>query len=198
MGGGLEVDGQNLPAHVQERCQYIVSVKPNIETLIVTSSSFSLNLAPKLDGDKIPISEATIMRLWLIRNGILGNIVCEQQSHDSVGSIFFCMNLYAHYLGIYSIEFVTSDFHAPRVKFIANHINRVFFQSQRNINVVSIPSSCKILNREIHEGESLASYKKNFGDIEDPGAYFFKLITEHRNYNHVFKGDSVLNSKFLY
>ena len=92
MGGGIVKDG-SLPSHLQPRVEKVIE-SYNSASLVICSSSFSLNVPPKLTKDGYVISEASVIARELKKSCSNFEILCEQFSHDTVGSVFFCFDLF--------------------------------------------------------------------------------------------------------
>ncbi len=198
MGGGIQENGE-LPQMVISRCKAVLS-HPDISerTLVICSSSFTLNCPPKLTSRGFPRSEASAIYSWLKKNGFRGPMICEQQSHDTVGSIFFILSLYASSLGVNRVEFITSEFHARRVKEIAHFLNdRIFFSKfQISINVVV---NFGVTNERIlHEDQSLKRFNEMFGDVFTATQFVERFLLRHSNYNHIFGSDFYAGEELNY
>lgn len=198
MGGGVMADG-TVPQHVAERCKAVLAMTDLAKrAIVIASSSFTLNCPPKLSKDKMPLSESSAIEQYLRSNGYLGTILCEQQSHDTVGSIFFILSLYGTYLNITRITFVTSSFHAERTEKIAKFINERVFSNNFTVVICSVPDAEVSKERIDHEKSSLKLFFETFGDVFDCSSFFLRLVKDHNNYNHHYASDSILTKSFLY
>lgn len=198
MGGGIQENGE-LPQMVIPRCKAVLShPKISERTLVICSSSFTLNCPPKLTSRGFPLSEASAMYIWLKKNGFRGPMVCEQQSHDTVGSIFFILSLYASSLGVNSVEFITSEFHARRARKIAYSLNDKIFSSRFEININSVVNLGVTKKRILHERESLKRFNKMFGDVSNASQFIERFVTHHSNYNHTFGSDVLAGQELNY
>ena len=189
MGGGVLEDGQ-LPSHVLDRCKYVISLPKNLSRLVVASSSFTLNVPPKRTIDGFLISEASSIYRWLTEHNYLGDILCEQASHDTVGSIFYTLLFYAELLDIRKISYITSDFHAERVDHISNRLNN-YFGNKFTISTVSCDSILNNQQRNTREKKSLEFFLKEYANIKSKKEFLLYLHKNHRNYNENFRGDSL-------
>jgi hypothetical protein len=189
MGGGIREDGK-LPSHVESRCQAVLIRSEYLHrTLVICSSSFTLNRPPKLTPRGFPRSEASAMASWLSVNGYTGPVACEQLSHDTVGSVFFVLSLYGLFLEVNKIEFITSEFHAKRVSHIADFVNERVFSASFNITVTSVPDDNVNADRIVHEEQSLLRFNNMFGFIRNRMQFVECLFIRHSNYNHLFGSD---------
>lgn len=184
MAGGLNND-QTLPDHVIDRCNYAIEVaKPN--SLLLASSSFTLNIKPKISSSGNIASESSAIYHYLMLRGTKNPILCDQLSHDSVGSIFFSMEFFATPYSIKTVEFITSDFHAARVDFIAKFINKVCYKNSFEVKITGIKTSYTNPVRAKKEIESTNNFIKCFEKSKSRSDFIFKLFSEHTNYNHCF------------
>ena len=198
MGGGLSPDG-TLPPHVIARCEAVLDIKGFANRgLVVASSSFSLNCPPKHKDNRLPLSEASAISRWLRGQGYSGSVMCEQQSHDSVGSVFFVLALFASYLNISQVKFITSEFHVDRVAYIAEFINTRVFDTRFKVDTYAVNNVGFTLDRERHEATSLDKFKAMFGDILDRQDFAARFFSQHGNYNENFGSDVVLSGNLLY
>ncbi len=197
MAGGINEDG-SLPIHIKDRCQLVLDQFNSANSLILASSSFSLNVPPKLDLDGYPISESSRLRAWLIDNGFKGKVLCEQLSHDTVGSILFSLMLFAKNFYLKKIKFVTSDFHVTRTKLIADFINQIVFKGIYEIDYISVKTSEDLELRKLHEADSAQFFRKEFSDCKNENDFMIKFLTNHTNYNHIFGSNKKLSKEFYY
>ena len=191
LGCGLNENG-DISKLLKNRCDLVLS-KANQNDLIITSSSFSLNKLPfflKKNNSFRILSEASQSYNYLKINNEKLNILCEQQSHDTIGSIFFLMHNYLRLFNAKKIFFVTSNFHATRVDLISSHINSLM-NYKFNIDIL-VTDDTVSHKRIAHESSQAALYGKYFLPINSLNDYFFYLITNHSNYNSLFS-----SSKFF-
>lgn len=192
MSGGLHQDG-TLPRQVIDRVDTVIK-SAKIGDQVIFSSSFTLNKLPVISNGKV-ISEASIAAQYFLskRNDL--DYYLEQQSHDTVGSLFFSFE-YINKLDLdKNIKVVTSDFHLPRVTLIANDINKFY-----GYNVQFIGKryhSEHVEDRLVGELESTLLYKKMFLDVKSKKEFFRRLVTMHNNYNLDF-GSKIEKSTSLY
>ena len=90
LGGGIKDNGK-IPDHVLSRLD-IASSLCQKNDLIITSSSFSLNIPPKMDKNNFILFESTEMAKELYKRGFR-NLITENWSHDTIGSALFCRML---------------------------------------------------------------------------------------------------------
>ena len=199
MGGGINKDNK-LHEHVIERCDFFMGLpsEDKESTLVIASSSFSLNVKTKLGENGTPLSEASMIYSYLKENGWHGELLCEQQSHDTVGSVYFVLNNYLKPFGICKVSFVTSDFHQERVNLIANHLNRVLFNENFELEILASKTKALVELRAVREKQSCESYKKNLGKINCPSSLLYAFYKHHVNYNFMFKSNVILSDEYLY
>jgi len=198
MGGGVLADG-TLPPNVVPRCEAVLAMTAlPAHAVVVASSSFSLNTPPKLTRTGLPVSEASAIARWLKAHGFTGTIICEQQSHDTVGSIFFVLALHATFLGISRVVFVTSAFHAERTAQISEFVNERVFSNRFEVRTLSVPDVGVTQDRVLHEVQSLDKFRSMFGDVTDAASFVHRLFLEHGNYNDRFGSDTTVSGNLLY
>lgn len=198
MGGGVMADGA-LPPHVVERCEVVMQMPGLVErAVVVASSSFSLNCPPRLSPNGMVISEASAISRWFKDHGYKGTVICDQLSHDTIGSIFFVLSLQALYLNIKRVLFVTSAFHAERTKHISEFINKRVFNSKFEVQTLAVRDVGLTSDRILHEAKSLENFYSMFGDVVDAESFVRCLFFEHSNYNERYSSDSIVSGNFLY
>lgn len=198
MGGGVLADG-TLPPHVVPRCEAVLAMTAlPAHAVVVASSSFSLNTPPKLTRTGLPESEASAIARWLKAHGFTGTIMCEQQSHDTVGSVFFVLAIYATYLGVRRVIFVTSAFHAVRTAQVSEFVNQRVFGNRFEVRTMSVPDVGVTQDRVFHEVQSLERFRRMFGDVVDAASFVHRLFLEHGNYNDRFGSDAPVSGNLLY
>jgi len=198
MGGGVLADG-TLPPHVVPRCEAVLAMTAlPAHAVVVASSSFSLNTPPKLTRTGLPVSEASAIARWLKTHGLTRTVFCEQQSHDTVGSVFFVLALHAFFLGTRRVLFVTSAFHAERTARISEFVNERVFDNRYEVRTMSVPDVGVTQDRVMHEAQSLEKFRSMFGGVADAASFVHRLFLEHGNYNHRFGSDALLFGNLLY
>lgn len=194
LGGGIADDG-GLREHVKLRVQCAVDLaREDDDAVIIFSSSFTLNKAPKLSESGYPISEASAMYASAKQLRYKGQAYCEQQSHDTIGSAYFTFSDFVSFLRPEKIQIVTSDFHIERAKFIYLHVSSLF-----NYNGIFefIETSSNISNERISkELKSLQEYKNTWSKLSTICQFRKSLFTLHENYNEIF-ASSALNQNIL-
>jgi len=196
MSGGLTVDGQ-LPDHVIERCEWVIQacnnkyLEKNIS--ILCSSSFTLNVPPKLNQENFILSESSVIYEYLKKRGIKNQILCEQFSHDSVGSVFFSIDLFALPVGAKSVSFVTSSFHSKRVDTIVNLMRSVYPEKIHLETIGVAPNqvfdeSISSNSRSIHESDAISKFNVLYKGVHKRSEFLKILLSDHTNYNHLFTG----------
>lgn len=193
LGCGLDDDG-NISNDLKMRCNLALKYAKK-DDLIITSSSFTLNKSPKISyTPKFKLfSEASVAFEYLKKKKVLSEIVCEQQSHDTIGSILFIFYLYTKFYLFTKIFFITSSFHIMRVKMIVSHIfkltNNKFeygFLTAENNDISDL--------RTKHEQSQMALYKKNYLPIKKIEDFFYYFIAYHTNYNEHFSSSKSFGS----
>jgi len=201
MGGGIDTSGRVL-SYVAERCDHVINYLNNNsedDSLLLSTSSFSLNTPPKLTKDGYVISEATAIRNYLISKGVRNNILCEQLSHDTFGSILFCFLFYILPIRADNIMFVTSDFHKKRVELMIEIITNNVFSDEIKYVVVGVKtkvSNDNLKNRVQYELEHIENIKNIYGGIKNKNDFFKLFFSSHTNYNHFFSGRKVQNQLY--
>lgn len=196
MGGGLLEDG-SLPSYVKERCEYVINLPDDSDRLVIASTSFSLNLPPKKSCNNI-CSEASEIYRYLKTRGYNRQVLCEQASHDTVGSVFFTLYNFAHPFKIKNIVFVTSSFHANRVKLIAEQINKIIFNNSLSLHVVACACDLNFDKRKIKEIESTEKFLDLIHGVNSEKEFIWRFYKYHQNYNENFSGTPVNGAKLLY
>lgn len=185
LGGGVNKNG-NLPNHVLNRVDLVSNIATK-EDLIIASSSFSLNIPPKLDKNNYVIFESTQIAREMKKRGFK-NIITENWSHDTIGSAIFCRMLICSIdVNFQKIIVVTSDFHFDR----ASNIFKWAFNSLKpvlkKIEVLSVESyednSEDLIKRNHKEKQSNISFERNFKNILDFDDALLSLLLNHDNYN---------------
>lgn len=198
MGGGVLANG-TLPPHVVPRCEAVLAMTDlPAHAVVVASSSFSLNTPPKLTRTGLPVSEASAIARWLKAHGFIRTVFCEQQSHDTIGSIFFVLTMYASFLGTRRVLFVTSAFHSERTARISEFVNERVFANRFEIRTMSVPDVGVTQDRVLHELHSLEKFKSMFGRVADAEAFVHRLFLDHGNYNERFGSDTSVSDNLLY
>lgn len=132
---------------------------------MVATSCFTFNLPPRLSDRGFSGSLASSIASWLKLNGCHGEVLCEQQCHDSVGSVFFVLKICAKTLSIFNVTFITSAFHVPRVEVMADQINKIVFNCAFLIRVVGVDDPVDIEVMKNHEVHSVSLFKRTFGSV---------------------------------
>lgn len=188
LGGGVLETG-DLPDYVISRLD-LVSTIASKNDLIITSSSFSLNLPPKKDGQGYPIFECVEMAKNL-KERDLENVICEGWSHDTIGSAIFCRMILDNLFDeMKTLNVVTSDFHFLRTKEIFNWAFEELRPKKFKLNFHNVKSSRNhkntIKDRLIQEEQSINSFRKNFKHIKTISSALRYLLLNHDNYNTSF------------
>lgn len=196
MSGGLLATGE-LPSDVVKRCDYILENKDDFD-LIVASSSFSLNVRPKLDADGRIRSEASAGCSYLKEQGFTKEVLCEQFSHDTVGSVFFVLSVYAKIFNAKKVTFVTSDFHCKRVEVISSKLNQILSNTSTKVEVVGCPATGANAERVRREFESTVRFIKTYESICEESKFLKKMLREHANYNCNYSGSNLDEKDLAY
>ena len=201
MGGGIS-DDLSLPTHVLERVDLLTSIT-NKSDFILTSSSYSLNLPPKLNSGGFPISESITIGQYLKEEGYI-NVIAENWSHDTIGSALFCRAIVSSMeLQPKIINVVTSDFHHERVSKI---FKWAFEGLSPFISLVKIyPSITRgyskqlLESRQAKEKQALKEFTRNFAQTTEFSNALHSLFLNHANYNLSFSSKiSNQEDKLLY
>lgn len=196
MSGGLEPNG-TLPKHVRDRCDYVVD--DNTFDFVIISSSFTLNVPPKRDANGFLISEASIGFDYMIAKGFRGELLVEQFSHDTIGSIFFCLDLISKSLRASEVVFVTSDFHIERVRVIAEYLNDLCGIGYKLSFIGCVSDIGKETSeRSSREKKSILGFVNEYRKIKTREDFLMHIIKNHSNYNHKYCGDRLPTGKFFY
>ena len=195
MSGGVNTDS-SLPMHVKARCDYAVQPENNFQAIVV-SSSFSLNTPPKRDEQGFPKSEASVGYQYIKSLRYGGLLLCEQLSHDTVGSVFFCLDLIASSMGNPEVHFVTNDFHKHRSELVCAKISEILRYPSRTM-VIGVPCAAPKKAREIKESEAAENFERNYSGISSRAHLILELIKNHTNYNHHYSGTVVDCEQMLY
>jgi hypothetical protein len=185
LGGGLREDGK-LPDYVLSRINLLADLS-HMDDLIITSSSFSLNVPPKMDNNGFTLFESTEMAKELSKRGFQ-NVVTENWSHDTIGSAIFCRMLIES-LGFSKshIKVITSDFHFDRASSIFKWAFNELEPSYKPIEILDAKSPNlpkeDIIKRSKKEKLSDKSFNRNFKMINEFHMAVKKLLTNHDNYN---------------
>lgn len=182
MGGGVNADG-GLPKHVSLRCDKAIEMLDE-DSVIVASSSHTMNIPPKLDLFGHIKSEATAIFNSIKLKNPQAMVVCEQFSHDTIGSVFFIQELYARYMCSKEIVYITSDFHVERVEYIANFIASLNGAFVARTKVIGVQCDIDSRSRRGRELESLATIEREWSLIKSVDELFVYLVTSHDNYNN--------------
>jgi fermentation-respiration switch protein FrsA (DUF1100 family) len=196
MSGGLEPDG-TLPKHVLQRCDYVLN--NNTFNFVILSSSFTLNVPPKRDIDGFLISEASIGFNYMVSKGFAGELLVEQFSHDTIGSVFFCLELISKSLRASEVVFVTSDFHLERVRVIAEYLDNLCRISCK-LSFIGCASDSgeDIFERSKREKKSIARFVNEYKKIKTREEFLMHIIKNHSNYNHHYCGDRSVTARLFY
>lgn len=200
MSGGILENG-DLPSHVIDRCEYIIS-NSNKSDIVIFSSIFSLNVQQKIDKLGFVKSESKETFDYCNKNPKFTYDKCflENSSFDSIGSIYYSFRL-ALTLGINisCFHIISSDFHINRCKIIAKHMRRLM-KIQTPISftgVESIPTS-EIIERTKQEKIQADNAEKMFEKFLNIHEFCMWLYSSHTNYSTNFNSKALYESKQLY
>lgn len=196
MSGGLTMDGR-LPEHVIERCEWVIdscnSNQLSNKIHILCSSSFTLNVPPKLNHENFVVSESSMIFEYLKKRGLKNKILCEQFSHDTVGSVFFSIDMFVLPMKIKTVSFITSSFHRARVDSIL-HLIAGIYPNKFHFNTIGVESSessnqyVSFDKRISHEIDAISKFKILYADVNNRSDFLKILLSEHSNYNYLYKG----------
>lgn len=196
MSGGLALTA-NLPEHVLSRCDYFLANQDDFD-IVVMSSSFSLNIRPKLNHSGGIISEASAGCAYLKKSGYRNQVLCEQFSHDTIGSVFFIFDFFAKAFNPKKITFITSDFHVSRVQLVADKIKQILDIRSFEVNVVGCISPHSNLGRAQRESDSIEKFNRNYEDVCCRADFLKILLQKHINYNCSYSGSELDEKDMLY
>jgi DUF218 domain len=184
LAGGLTGDGV-LPEHAISRVKRCVELATGAEkAVILFSSSFTLNKPPILDNNGLILSEASAMAA-AAKEDFEGEILCEQQSHDTIGSAYFVFRNFVEWLNPRKIHVVTSAFHVARSRKIFCHIGSLFGYDAENM-IFDTSDEIIFPERMISEARSAEFYENNWENISSLQDFSRKLFLDHTNYNTAF------------
>ena len=177
MGGGVTGDGAPASS-VRKRIRFIRSILNPKSDVCLISSSFSLNLPPLVKDSRV-ISEASAAYQFALQNGFEEkSVFVEQFSHDTIGSLFFCLRLFTFIRPSLSYEIVTSDFHIDRARVIAEHILSLTQRLEVEVNFHSVQDeTVDSLKRREHEADAKRAYLQQWSWIRDERTYLQELVT---------------------
>jgi len=177
------------------RCNKAATFSHNAaeDIIYVTSSSFSLNVPPRLDLNGFILSEASQMAKYL--SGLVDSeIYCEQFSHDTLGSIFFVFYFYIKIFKPSSVVFITSVFSRERVSLILQRMLEIFSGADFDscdFTVVSADNDDVSLERAVHENEALVKVERLLINMKSPEDVIKYFLTEHTCYSCYYSGRKV-------
>ena len=190
MAGGVNED-ETLPPHVESRIAIAEQLR-NKTRYAICSSSFSLNTKVKLRSNGAPISECSAMAKALIESGWdESRVICEQQSHDTVGSLFFLLDMYLPIWSPWEAIIITSDFHLNRVKVIAEWMNMNLYDGAIRLQFIGSETKVGHSERQRHEEVATRSFLEHYEGIKSREEFFKRLIQTHSNYGRNFSGREV-------
>ena len=189
LGGGVETDG-TLPSQAFSRVERGVAIATcHVGAVLIMSSSFTLNLPPRLNADSRIISEASAMARAARALGYAGPLFCEQQSHDTIGSAYFVFSDFLSFLSPRRLTIITSDFHSSRAETIFMHMASLFDFSKpiEFISTLADPGQ----ERLDHEKMAAETYARDWGWITNLNDFRQRFFSTHSNYNVLFCGDII-------
>lgn len=199
MGGGVTELG-DLPLFVQKRCDKAIIESYEYEKdnlFIIASSSFSLN-TPAKRTDNYILSESTAISKYIKSKINISNfnytLLCEQFSHDTLGSLFFIDYIYRTNFEIHNLIFVTSSFHAKRVRGILSRMKEIGFYKNCLFTVVESEDTFDrkfIKSRLEHEEKALIEFNKIFKKISSKKEFIRYMLINHTCMNCTFSGRKV-------
>ncbi len=116
LGGGVTAGGEPRPATVLRARRAVALYRSGRAHRIVMSGAYGMYDPPP------PRAEARAMAEIALAEGVpQDDIAVEDQSRDTIGNIWFTKPL-LHDRGWHRVIVVTSDWHAPRVRYLAQTI----------------------------------------------------------------------------
>jgi hypothetical protein len=189
MGGGLK-SSIEINESVKSRCEFVISIKNNLD-LIVCTSSFTLNLPPKLDDDGYIVSEASGAYNYLQNKKIGVKTICEQFSHDTLGSLFFIFDMILPAYNAKNIYFISSDYHCERVQIQCEWFKELLNINNYNYNLkfVAVKSFGINNDRFFREKKSIENFKIFKNKISSRLELIRYIHESHSCYNYTYSGD---------
>lgn len=187
LGGGVTENGY-LARHIQRRVSKSVDISNmSNDSVILFSSSFTLNKLPIFTTQQCIVSEASAMAKFAKSLGYERMLYCEQQSHDTIGSAYFTFSDFVSFLQPKTITVITSDFHIHRARAIFSHIAKLFtFKGQ--LIFLETASSYKEIRIQ-KESDALQNYRLVWQNINDISNFRYNFFRYHSNYNIDFASD---------
>lgn len=201
MSGGILENG-DLPPHVIDRCEHVIK-NSNESDIVIFSSIFSLNTKQKLNKFGFVKSEAKETFNYCNKNPKFKYEKCflENSSFDSIGSIYFSLNLALNLkINISCFEIISSDFHIQRCNIIAKNMRRLM-KIQLPISLVGIESfntSPEFIERTNHEKSQAHTAEKMLGKFLNINEFCMWLYSSHTNYSTNFNSKALYEDKHLY
>ena len=193
LAGGVRSEG--IPLYVADRVKKGVEIaKEATGSILLFSSSFTLNKPPLLNLAGIPVSEASAMANYSDLIGYQGAVFCEQQSHDTIGSAYFIFSDFVSFIDPRAILVVTSDFHVDRAAIIFRHVADLCGY-QKALDFISVKSSIAGARAE-KELAAAHVYRQEWLKISELSEFRRKLFSQHSNYDRRFSSNN-LNSEAL-
>ncbi len=160
--------------------------------LIITSTGYTVNKSPVLDENGFPVPEAAVAARYLVNELAVrqDSILAETLSRDTIGNIFFILELFLLPLGIKNTCIVTSWFHIERVKAIFSWMQELFNLKEMEVSfeaadnpAFSADTEKAIMERENLSVKNIELLKKRITRRDDFIHWFF---TEHKAYSFNF------------
>lgn len=183
LGGGLNENG-SLPRYVSERCLKAKELW-RMGDMIIASSSFTLNVPAKINQNGYLISEASQIYRKIKSELPSAKVLCEQFSHDTLGSICFIFLLYGRLYNFNKHVLITSDFHSERVRIISEYV-RTLMMDTIDVEVIGLKSEFLSDVRFEKERNSIDHFNKYYPKFSSVDELIRDVLENHDNYNHVF------------
>jgi hypothetical protein len=160
--------------------------------LIITSTGYTVNKSPVLDENGFPVPEAVVASRYLVNEFAVrqDSILAETFSRDTIGNIFFTLELFLLPLGIRNTCIVTSGFHMKRVEAIFSWMQELFNLKELQVSFeaadnpdFSADTEKIIPEREAASLRNIESLKKRVTRRDD---FVHWLFTEHKAYSFNF------------
>ena len=160
LGRGIDEDGE-LSSDSRSRVRKAAKLyEKGIASKIITSGKWTYHL-----DTPPPRTEAAAMKAYAEELGVPSvDIVCEDESMDTLGNIYFTKMHFAELHGWRDLTIVASDEHLPRARYLCEKIcgDEYDFEYQESERVLSDADYAKEL---VHERDSLATTRTWLGGV---------------------------------
>lgn len=162
LGRGISEDGELSPDSHSRVRKAIELYAQGIAPKIITSGKWTYHL-----DTPPPRTEAAAMKAYAEELGVQpDSIICEDESMDTLGNIYFTKMHIAEPHGWRNLTIVASDEHLSRARYLCEKIcgDEYDFEYQESERVLSDADYAKEL---VHERDSLATTRKWLDGVEN-------------------------------